>query len=288
MTMKCYCNNCKRHTNHEVLSEAENSYSDEDYDYYSQQTFRLVRCLGCDNVSFNLEQTGSEYIRYNRYNEEEVYSEFVSYPEQEGTIHPIESWDIPAVISVIYKESLTAFNNRCYLLATLGLRSTVEAICLEKGLDGTLKAKIDGLKDAGIITERDHTRLEEMRLSGNNSAHQQVALEKDELLLLIDIINNILNNLYVLDKKFKDTFCYRFKSIYDFVSLLEQGMKHYSIGSRYPLRAYLPEEYKYRKEDIERFETELTKMIDEGNYTKLSKEGEPEEGKRQLFKLQNE
>lgn len=283
--IKCFCNRCNRRTNHNVIGIDKNVYHDEEDGVWLEEIFRLVKCCGCDNVSFIKETTGSEYIRYGEYNEEEFYSDFDSYPIKEGTIKPLETWHIPAIIGRVYRESITAFNEGCYILATTGLRTTVEAICKDKGIDGNLKNMIEGLRTQGIITAADEKRLHQMRFSGNESVHEMQPLEKHELLLLIDIINNVLNNLYILDKKFKDTFFYRFESFNDFVNQLDKGLRQYSIGSSYTLHGLMPDEYKYRKEDILRYEQDLIKKIQDGSYIKLQADGAPAEGQRQRYKV---
>lgn len=79
-TIKCYCNKCDRQTNHLVTAEDRNTYRDDVDGVVVEEIFRLVKCRGCDNVSFNRETTGSEYIRYGEFNEEEMYSDFDAYP----------------------------------------------------------------------------------------------------------------------------------------------------------------------------------------------------------------
>lgn len=148
-----------------------------------------------------------------------------------------------------------------------------------------LKEMIDDLLKKGVITAEDCKRLHEMRFSGNDSVHEMQPLGEDELQLLIEIINNILNNLYVLDKKIKDTFFYRFETTDQFLELLNQGIQQYSVGSSYVLRAFLPDEYKYRKEDVARYEIDVIDRINNGSYTKLVLDGMPEEGHKQKFKV---
>lgn len=280
-----YCSRCNKRTNHKVLKEEQRTYHYEEDDIHLEETYRIVQCCGCDNVSFNLETTGSEYVQYEEYGEER-YSDFLAFPVKEGTLQAIDSYDIPQIIRQVYRESIAAYNNDCHILATTGLRTTVEAICKEKKIKGNnLKDKIDGLLKEGIITAADCKRLHEMRFSGNDSVHEMQPLADEELLLLIDIINNMLNNLYVLDKKFKDTFYYRFETADQFFDLLNQGIQQYSVGSSYVLRAFLPDEYKYRKEDVARYEIDVIDRINNGSYTKLVLDGMPEEGHKQKFKV---
>lgn len=283
--IKCFCSECNRRTNHEVIAEESNSYAYEEDGIFGTETYRLVRCCGCDHISFNKENSGSEYFDIDEYGNYVDTPEYISYPIKENEIQAIYSWDIPDIVSVPYHESIRAYNNDCCLLATVGLRTTVEAICKEKGISGNLKVKINGLLEQGIITKNDCRRLHEMRFSGNSSVHEMEALNRQELLVLIEIVNNMLNNLYILDKKFKNTFFYRFESLSDFITLLDSGVEKYSQGSSYVLHLLLPKENKYRKEDVIRYEGELVRMINDGSYTKLTLDGIPEDGQRQKFRV---
>lgn len=284
-SLKLYCNCCNKQTNHKILKEEQRTYHSEEDDIYLEETYRIVECCGCDNVSFNLETTGSEYVQYGEYGEEQ-YSDYRAFPIKEGTIHPINSLHIPQIIRRVYLESINAYNNDCPVLATTGLRTTVEAVCKEKKVKGkNLKAMIDNLLKEGFITAADCKRLHEMRFSGNDSVHEMQPLTDEELLLLIDIINNMLSNLYVLDKKFKDTFYYRFETADQFIDLLNQGIQQYSVGSSYVLGAFLPDEYKYRKEDVTRYEIEVIDRINKGKYLKLELDETPEEGHKQKYKV---
>lgn len=52
-TLKNYCNECDKDTNHIVLEQHTWHSAPEDYDH--SQYHKLVKCLGCDNVSLRIE-----------------------------------------------------------------------------------------------------------------------------------------------------------------------------------------------------------------------------------------
>jgi len=56
--MKVYCGNCKRETNHEVMKELCESYSNEDFS--GDDSWQIIRCKGCDITSFRHESHSSE------------------------------------------------------------------------------------------------------------------------------------------------------------------------------------------------------------------------------------
>lgn len=167
----CYCPQCKHRTHHEVLGEGKNVSPDEDYYYVSY--YRVVKCCGCDTVSFDREVIEEGNVEYNQDGYEEIVPVHTSYPVKEYSIEPLVSWEIPSLINRAYKESVDALNNESYLLASIGFRATIEALCLENGINsGNLADKIDTLRKKGIITDADCKRLHEVRFMGNDSAHQ--------------------------------------------------------------------------------------------------------------------
>ena len=265
----CYCPKCKNKTHHYVLGEGENCSNDDEFHW--RDCYRVVKCCGCDHVSFDLESLDESMVEYNDYGEEEYIPTHTSYPVKENSIEPLHSWEIPSLIQKAYSESVEALNNGSLLLASIGFRATVEALCIEKGIDKDyLIEKINELRDKGIITSADCERLHEARFMGNESAHQIEKPDRAHVLMVLEVINNILNNLYIIDKKFKEVFDYRFKDYDDFEHLLTRGVDGYKAGEEGTVYAFLPEERKYRKEDLDKFEAELQTRIADGRYTRLS------------------
>lgn len=268
-TIKCYCPVCKQRTNHHVLGEGAN-YSP-DGEYFYSATYRVVKCCGCDHVSFDMEVVEEGSVEYDEYGHEELVPVHTAYPVKENSIDPLRSWDIPTLIATVYCESVDALNNGSLLLASIGFRATVEALCLEKGfVKGTLLTKINKLRDKGIITAADCERLHEARFMGNESAHEIQRPDRSHVLMVLEVINNILNNLYIIDKKFKEVIEYRFKDYAEFQSLIEKGVDEHTKGDEGTVYLFLPQERKYRKADLDKYEAELQQRIADGSFTRLS------------------
>ena len=282
----CYCSECKHRTHHIVLGEGVNVSPDEDYFY--RETLRVVKCCGCDNVSFDKEVEDESNVQYNQDGYEELVIEHISYPVKENSIEPLRSWEIPTVVKTAYTESVEALNNGSLLLAAIGFRATVEALCLQKGIGtGKLVTMINKLRDKGIITAADCERLHEARFMGNESAHQIEKPDREHVLMVLEVINNILNNLYVIDKKFKEVFEYRFKNYDDFQNLVEAGIKECSNGYEGTIYSFLPEDRKYRKTDLDKYEDELQKRIANKKFTRLSMlPQKPENKYRQGYRVE--
>ena len=270
---KCYCPECKRRTNHVILASEKNTWSDDDEGFYLEHTYRIVRCCGCDHVSFSLEKDGTEYEIYDSDGYITRIPEYITYPDHEDSVEPIrDSWSIPSKISIPYNESIKCINNNCYLLAALGFRTTVEAICLDKEVNGDdLYTKIENLKNAGIITTANCSRMHEARFLGNESAHEIKTPDKKQLLLVLEVMNNILDNLYVIDKKCKETFEYHFKDFTEFMNMISAEISKAAKGSIGNVYCFLPEDRKYKKDDLIEFQRQLQELIDRGSFKKLKK-----------------
>lgn len=283
---KFYCSVCKRITHHNVLGEKSVS-ADSNDDFWWHQTYRIVQCCGCDNVSFNLESLDESMVRYDHEGTEELYSEYTSFPISEGDARPIEyTWNFPSTIYSIYYETLTALNKKCFSLAAAGFRMIIEAICKDKQIRfKNLEAQINGLRKQGIISEADRNRLHSIRFMGNDSVHIEKTPTKENLLLVLDIVNGILSNLYIIEDKIKDKLEKPVQTYEDFEELLLEGLSLHEVGHVDILRNLLPENRRLIKEDISAFEAQLKQKIEEGKFVKLELCPLPPEGRKQQYKI---
>ena len=236
------------------------------------EEYRVVQCCGCDHISFNLESVDESMVRYNEIEgSEELYPEYTSYPVAEGKIKPIEfTWNFPNTIYSIYRETITALNEKCYFLAGAGFRMIIEAICKDKQIKfKNLEAQINGLRRQGIISEADRNRLHSIRFVGNDSVHVTKSPTKEDLNLLLEIINGILFNLYVIEDKLRGKLEKPIQKYEDFERLLLDALSSYEIGHVDILSNLLPKNRQLIKDDISTFETQLKQNIEEGKCAKL-------------------
>lgn len=285
-TINCYCSLCKQKTHHYVLAEYSRG-SDADADFWWHEDLRLVKCCGCEHVSFDLESVDESDVEYLEDGSETLVSQHRSYPEKEGFISCVEyTWGFPSNVYSIYKETITAINENCNRLAVAGLRATIEAICIDKKIGyKNLEAKINGLKKAGIITEADRNRLHTVRFMGNDAIHHMIEPSRDSLLLVNQIINGILTNLYVIDNKISGKLECPIRTVDEFIILLDEGLKSRRVGEVNILNKLLPENRRLIKEDLSRFEAELQDMINAGHYKKLSLCPPPKQGHNQKYRI---
>ena len=205
------CANCNRETNHIVLvsidRNGEECYSDEDWITWGENS-EIVQCQGCEATSFVTHSWCSEDDPHEQAN-------IRIYPKRDSSaINKKEFWEVPRNLRRIYNEVIDSFNNDCFLLCAVGIRTLVEGICADKSVvngivpikkaDGSmedkvmtnLQGKIFGLHQKGFLTKQNADILHEHRYLGNDAVHGFSIPSTNELKLAVEIIENTLEQLY--------------------------------------------------------------------------------------------
>lgn len=284
-TVKCYCASCNRTTNHTIVSSERMNSSDDNY--WWSTNYNIVKCCGCDTISFLTATKEEGVIDYDD-NGEIIYpTTYKTYPYHKPFAKAISNlWPIPVNIEKIYKETINALNNDCFLLAAAGFRIIVEAICIDIKVEGkSLETKINNLCKKGVITKNDRDRLHSIRFMGNDSVHSIKKPDKQQIRLVLDIIHNMLNGLYILTDECKEILEGPISSFDDFIKLLEEGLKKRSIGDVDVLKNFLPPSRRLINEDRVAFEKQLNEKIKNGEYTKLELCPSPPLGNNQQYKI---
>jgi hypothetical protein len=205
--MKHFCNMCKQQTNHKTLFEIKKEYTPENTPKmqieYAAGTWRIIECLGCEDISFYETWVTSEDIDYERGMLEENIK---YYPTREEEFLIKQQFVlIPSKIRKIYKEAIEAFNNKLYFSCTACLRAIVEGICTNLGInERQIEAKINKLFEKGFLTKQHADILHEHRVLGNKALHEIQIPTEQELLIAIKIIEHTLENIYELQDKVEE------------------------------------------------------------------------------------
>ena len=108
---------------------------------------------------------------------------------------------MPKLLNDLYEEVEGAFKENSNILAGVGLRMLVEALCLEQKIKGrNLQEKIKNLHTSGLISANEVPILDKLRLIGNFSAHEIKGLSISKLEYALDIVNHVLKSIYILPK----------------------------------------------------------------------------------------
>jgi hypothetical protein len=197
-----YCNNCKSVLNHVVLLSIDENGSEEYDEGFSIDWidhYQIIQCQGCDIISFRHKGWFSEDQVY----DSDGTSEYL-YPLREQNLkRKMKFENVPNNLEELYNESVDSYNIGSLILCAGGLRSLVEGICIDQGINdkSNLNRKISGLHEKGILTESQTSILHELRFMGNNALHDLKKPTKKEFELAFDIIEHILKTIYDLPAK---------------------------------------------------------------------------------------
>lgn len=268
-TIKSYCRDCCKKTNHNVLSDHTESHRDE---YQCDISYQILQCLGCDTKSFRKVFYDIE-AAYPTYNDHwEVPEDVTVYPKAvEGHKEIDDLWELPDIVRIIYSEVLMALREDSKVLAGLGLRAAVEAVCNDLDIPGkSLEVRINKLASSGYISKNDAERLHGIRFMGNDAAHDIKTPKDATLSVALQIVEHLIASVYILENKASgniDTTVSRYEV---FEKLLNERLKDFNVNDEYPIAKYLGKDMRRVKESISTLEQELISKIGNGEFTKLS------------------
>ena len=196
-TVKVQCPDCSRSTNHFIMHDVRNSGHDHESDVHWEQVYQMIKCQGCDRISFR--ETWSSSDDFDPYTGEAEVTQRL-YPEREAGRSPMPGSEyFPARTRRVYQEVLKAMNTGSPILAAIGLRAIVESVCSEQNVTGSnLEKRIDKLADMGVLARTQAEFLHGHRFMGNTAAHEITAPKPQELVAALDIAETLLKTIYVL------------------------------------------------------------------------------------------
>ncbi|TCD03204.1 DUF4145 domain-containing protein [Pedobacter psychroterrae] len=267
-----YCTACYKLTNHTVkgLHTVEGNW-----DYQTTHHYAVVECNGCNNVSFRKEVIDHESMEYDPDSGSYFPQTDVSYfPKAlEGHRNELETHYIPDNIIAVYQDTIKAFTSEAYLLTGVGFRAIIEAICIDQKIRikdfEDLKQQIDKMYQKKLITLKEASRLHTIRFLGNDSIHAMVVPKKEDLHVVLHIIENLLNNLYVIDQQIKGGLEKMIPDFAGFRTLLNFRLNKFVVGDSISLGKLLEKSARRLGDQASEFEKELISKIETGQYTKL-------------------
>ncbi|HHA1306298.1 TPA: DUF4145 domain-containing protein [Enterobacter kobei] len=218
-----FCEKCRRSTKHSIVTSYELTGQEEcgpyGYTIDWQESYQVIQCRGCDELSFRKESWFSEDMGY--MGDDDFYDgkTITLYPKRsEETRTPKDFVEVPRKLRNLYIESIDTFNNDSYILTAAGLRALIEGLCAElKIKDGpvertekgivrivrarNLEGKIAGLKEKGILTAAGAAFLNEHRFMGNEAVHSLKKPSREDISLAFDLIEHCFETIYVMPVK---------------------------------------------------------------------------------------
>ncbi|SUA36665.1 Uncharacterised protein [Neisseria zoodegmatis] len=224
-TCYSFCSSCDRNTFHKIIHD--HSYGDEDS--LMEYKHQIIECLGCKNCSFRYVEISIEDYYEDAYGNRHYYETTDIYPKKIKLIKGVNY--LPSIIRDVYEETLLAIGNKAYILAGLGLRTTLEAICNDKNIKGSsLEEKIDHMSQESLLTQRDANLLHSIRFLGNNAAHYTIKANHFQINAALEIIEYLIKSLYILEKQVAGKLDLPIDNYDDFVKKLLKVIKRLPDG----------------------------------------------------------
>lgn len=257
--IRCYCRSCGSMTNHKLLASHEVTCRE---DYYFDQKFQIVECLGCETKSFRDVYEDIESAYKIDDDEWEVPTTVNMYPKFIVGHRDIENYYLPDLVDKIYQETVLALKENAAILAGLGLRGTVEAVCNDLKITGrNLEIRISKLATAGYISRNDASRLHGIRFMGNDAAHEIKKPKQEQLEVALKIVEHLLASVYILEQQIANNIETTITSFDKFISLLSDKTKLFKSGDEIPLPVILGKDIRRVSESIVDYEKELKTQI---------------------------
>src|ERR1700686_2440867 len=194
------CEKCGQETSHAVLCGILSTDSSPHDDVHVGTEYLVVQCMGCRIVSFCEESWSSELD--DPETGQAAISRSLFPPRIVGRPPLRDVWCLPGQIRQVYDETRAAIIAHLPVLAGIGIRAIIETVCKEKNATGkNLKEKINSLADLRLIAKREGEILHSLRFMGNAAAHETKAHSSEELNTGFDIVEHLLNTVYLLERQ---------------------------------------------------------------------------------------
>jgi len=195
------CNECDRKTCHLIITSVSGEFDYGGDDVY--ENFNVIQCQGCKTLSFLHESRYSGDMYENEEGDMVINPTQTIYPNRIAGRSLMPGHHLlPSNVQKIYLETHTALCNNIKIITGIGIRGIIEAVCKEKSAQGSnLKEKIDALRSMGLITVDGAQIFHSLRFMGNNAAHETIAHTDDELNTAFEVVEYLLNGVYILPSR---------------------------------------------------------------------------------------
>jgi hypothetical protein len=252
------------------------------WEYHEKTSWQVLRCLGCESVRFRVWNEDYELSTSEDENGNPIYLTTESlYPRSLRSHKPLKNLHlVPEVVRNVYNQSIKALGEQANILASIGLRACVEAVCNHLNISGSsLDKRIDSLYKGGHVSNTDKKRLHSIRFLGNDAAHEIMEPDERDLLIALDIVDHLLNSVFILDRRAK-----RLETIietYDeFLILVTQMAQTYEEIADFTLLGLLGRQKRQVPQNLDQYEIQMQSDIDSSSVKFLSRTRQEQQGQK--------
>jgi hypothetical protein len=191
---KLHCNECRRNTWHKLLKEARDDGSepyDGDIRIWWHIVHQMFECCGCKSVVVRRSHEFSEWD----------YPDVRLFPPPVSRHKPEWFDQIPVSLRSLLAEIYNSLDADTRALPLMGARALLDMVIVDKvGDAGTFADKLKKLQSQGFISQKNREILDAALDAGSAAAHRGYAPKLAEVHAVMDIVENLLQAIYVLDK----------------------------------------------------------------------------------------
>jgi uncharacterized protein DUF4145 len=203
-TIDLFCESCNVQTAARVVAThvkstiRDSALGDPADAHYDVVEYAIAVCGRCESV-FLVESTFYE-----------IPGEMISAPQGERILYPISRQitmdNVPAAAARAYLSAARSFTVGLYEPCVIMCRKCLEAVCQELGATrGNFKQRLVALQDQGQIDQKLLTWADELRLVGNDAAHDlEVVIEQLDAQDALDFVEAILMYTFSLNRRFEE------------------------------------------------------------------------------------
>lgn len=272
MEEKYYCKNCRGLRKHTILFEKKIRGEHEDYNYQWINIYRVIECSGCENISFAHVYGDSEMVEFingkaEYYNETKIFPYYLENGIELGKVRLL-----PSSIKVIYNETIESLKSNCFILTAGGFRAIIEAICNHLKISKSdLSNRINLLHSNGYLSLNESKRLHSVRFLGNDSLHEMEVPKKEQLNIVLEILNHLLENLFIHDKIIAENFDVIIDTYEDFLKLIKRKITKNHVGKEITIKDLVGKSIRSMKRpDFQNYEKTLNSEVIAGKYDFLA------------------
>ena len=193
-----HCNNCFRETKHLVIASKRQEYTEEDDDgnfiFGEKLNFEMLECCGCEGITFRRRCDAS----YEPHVVIDYFPPAVSRRKPEwlrGLTH------VPIKLMFLMNEVYAALHSNSRSLAMMGARAMLDMAFVDTvGDQGNFEQKLDSLVKQGFVSAKNRVMLAAALEAGHAAAHRGHSPSADEVNQVMDIVENLIQAVYVLNK----------------------------------------------------------------------------------------
>ena len=193
-TTRAPCQLCLRETKHIVIGARTTSGEAEvegvgHIDW--SDCYEMLECAGCETVCLRQTHTFSE----------DPELEVTYYPPAVSRRMPAWRYKTSYEIAGLMSEVNAALQNDSRRLALMGARTIVDVVLADKvGNAGSFGSRLETLEALGFVGRQNRGILEAALDAGSAAAHRAYNPTTENLSQVMDIVENLLESVYVLEK----------------------------------------------------------------------------------------